>query len=96
MTEVAIDVALLIFEEMREFAKAAKPKANLPFDSLVTRLCDHAKVKSYAHDTLLPPKTCAIEKSSSSKRDAKAGRERPRAPRLCQQGHPLQHLPHMP
>ena len=56
MTGVAIDVAYYIWLEMREFAQAAKPKENLAFGNLVTRLCDLANVKHYAHNTLLPPR----------------------------------------
>ena len=40
MTRMEIDVAYLIFEEMHEFFWATKSKANLPFGSLVTVLCE--------------------------------------------------------
>ena len=68
MMRKALDIVLLIWEVMKEFAQARKPKANVPFGNLVTRLCDHFKVKVYVSNKMTPLETRAIGKASSSKR----------------------------
>lgn len=77
-----IDIALFIWEVMKDFAKADHPRANLPFGNLVTRMCDHFKPKGYASDKITPSKTGAIGQASSSKRSAmtRAERARPSEP----------------
>ena len=48
-----IDFALLIWQEMKEFAETQKPIIKLPFGSLITRMC-MPKVKGYALTRLRP------------------------------------------
>ena len=52
-----IDFALFIWDVMKDFAVTTKPMTNLLYESLVTHMCDHFKVKGYAFQKTTPPKT---------------------------------------
>ena len=70
MSGVTIDFALFIWGQMKDFANTQRPQTNLPFGSLVTRLCKLSKVKPYVFDQLTPPEFGAIGRTSKKKRKA--------------------------
>ena len=86
MSRKAIDFSLFIWEIMREFTQTRKPKANLPFGNLVTRMCDHFNVKGYDFDKITPPEIRAIGKASCSKMTTMGLGEHTRATRLESSG----------
>ena len=76
MTGKKLDIALFIWEVMKDFAENDCPRANLPYGNLVTRMCDHFGVKGIVSDKITPPEAGAIGQASSSKRSAMTRTER--------------------
>ena len=62
MSGKRMDIAFMIWEVMKEYAQAKKPKVNLPYAHLVTKICLHNKVKGIPTDVTLPSEFGPIDK----------------------------------